>query len=68
MGGQFLLPINAEHRKGAGVFEGDLVDVKVVLDLEPRAIENPSDFAASLEQAADARRPGIGVSKKRSVY
>ena len=51
MGGHFLLPISAEHRKGAGVAAGDKVEVELALDTEPRVIQIPPDFAASLEQA-----------------
>ena len=67
MGGQSLLPISAQHRKEAGVTTGDKVEVYVVLDTEPRVIEIPSDFAASLEQAANARQfyDKLSYSKKR---
>lgn len=62
-----MLPISAEHRKGAGVSEGDKVEVEVVLDLEPRVIVIPPDFAASLEQASDARQffEKLSYSNKR---
>jgi hypothetical protein len=67
MGGQFLLPISTEHRKGAGVDAGDEVEVELVLDTEERVVEIPSDFAAALEQAANARQffDKLSYSNKR---
>lgn len=67
MGGQFLLPLSAEHRKGAGVVPGDEVAVDIELDMEPRVIDIPSDFAASLDLVADARQffDRLSYSNKR---
>lgn len=67
MDGQFLLPISTEHRKGAGVAPGDEVEVEIILDTEPRIIDVPSDFAASLDLVADARQffDKLSYSNKR---
>ncbi len=41
MGGQFMIPLSAEHRKGAGVEAGDEVDVDLELDTKPRELIMP---------------------------
>ncbi len=67
MGGEFMLPISAENRSGAGVAAGDEVDVDIELDTEPREIAVPPDFAEALARDADARRnfDGLPYSRKR---
>ena len=52
-GDVFMLPLSAEHRKAAGVEAGDVVEVTLELDIEPRTVEIPPDLAASL-----AAKPG----------
>lgn len=52
MGGEFWIPLAAEHRTAAGVQAGDEVEVQLELDTEPRAVAVPDDLAAAL--AADA--------------
>ena len=49
-GDVFMLPLSAEHRKAAGVQAGDLVDVVIELDLEPRTVEVPDVPAAALAE------------------
>lgn len=56
MGGVYMLPISAEHRKGAGVNAGDEVDVEVEVDSAPREVVVPEDFAAALDQHEAARK------------
>ena len=67
MGGEFMLPLSAEHRSGAGVAAGDEVDVELELDTEPREVTVPPDFAAALDRDADAKRlfAGLSYSNKR---
>lgn len=48
MGGRALVGVNAEARAGAGVAAGDVVDVELEHDTEPRMIEVPPDLAAAL--------------------
>lgn len=45
----FILPLSQEHRAAAGVQAGDLVEVTLELDTEPRTVEVPKDLAAALE-------------------
>jgi hypothetical protein len=49
MGGRFMLPISAEARQGAGVAAGDVVDVELALDTEPRVVAVPADLAVALD-------------------
>lgn len=56
MGGEFMLPLSAEHRAGAGVAAGDEVQVELQLDTAPREVSVPADFAAALNTETDAKR------------
>lgn len=69
MGGEFLLPVSAEVREGAGVAAGDEVEVDVELDTEPREVSVPPDFAEALGGDADAKRcfEGLSYSNKRRL-
>lgn len=49
MGGRFLLGVSAENRAEAGVAAGDVVDVELSLDTQPREVEIPADLAAALD-------------------
>jgi hypothetical protein len=66
MGGQFMIPLSAENRKGANVEAGDEVDVDIELDTEPREITVPADFSDALDRDAEARRffDGLSYSNK----
>jgi hypothetical protein len=67
MGGQFMIPLSAEHRKGAGVEAGDEVDVEIELDTKPRELIVPADFIEALEQEIEAKHffDGLSYSNKR---
>jgi len=72
MGGEFLVPLSAEHRTAAGVAGGDTVDVDIELDTEPRVTEVPDDLAAALaaakvREAFDALAPSRRKEWVRSV-
>jgi hypothetical protein len=56
MGGEYLLGVSAENRAGAGVAAGDVLDVDVELDTQPRQVTVPPDFAAALHADPAARR------------
>jgi hypothetical protein len=55
MGGLSLIPVSAEVRAKARVAAGDEVDVDLVPDDEPRAVEVPADLAAALDGQPAAR-------------
>ena len=66
-GGEFVVPISAENREGAGVVAGDEVDIDIELDTEPREVAVPPDFAEALDRDEDAKRSfdGLSYSQKR---
>jgi hypothetical protein len=69
MGGEFMLPVSAEVREGAGVAAGDEVDVELELDTEPREVSAPPDLVEALDRDVAARRffDGLSYSNKRRV-
>jgi|SRR5215472_5507923 len=44
MGGKYCVPLRKSNREGAGVKAGDVVQVSVVPDTEPRVVEVPADL------------------------
>jgi len=55
MRGQCLVGISAANRTAAGIAEGDIVEVNLQLDYEPREVLEPSDLADALNDAPEAR-------------
>jgi hypothetical protein len=68
MGGQYMLPVSAEVRAGAGVAAGDELDVDLELDTAPRAVDVPADLRAALdaEPAAAAAFAALSYSRQRA--
>lgn len=67
MGGQYLIPVSAEHRKGAGIAGGDAIQVTLEVDDEPREVAVPEELAAALAEdpvAAEAWEK-LSYSRKR---
>jgi hypothetical protein len=66
-GGRFMLPVSAEQREAAGVAAGDVLDVDIELDSEPREVTVPSDFTDALDRDAQARQffDGLSYTHKR---
>lgn len=50
-GAVFMLPLSQEHREAAGVQAGDMVEVTLELDTEPRTVDVPDDLAAALAES-----------------
>jgi hypothetical protein len=65
MGGEFMLPLSAENREGAGVAAGEEVDVDIELDTEPREVKVPPDLAEALDRDPDLRRAFQRLSRSR---
>ncbi|HTF50403.1 MAG TPA: YdeI/OmpD-associated family protein [Pseudonocardia sp.] len=63
MGGAYFVPLSAENRTAAGVAAGDMVDVDIELDTEPRQVTVPADLAAAL-----ARQSGAGEAFQALSY
>ncbi|MEZ4541663.1 MAG: YdeI/OmpD-associated family protein [Chloroflexota bacterium] len=68
-GGDFMLPVSAEVRHGAGIAAGDEVEVSLALDTEPRTVTVPPDLAAALDADAAARVAfdGLSYSNRRGI-
>lgn len=49
------IPLSAAHRDAPGLEAGDMVDVTIELDSEPRTVRAPDDLAASLAARVDLR-------------
>jgi hypothetical protein len=67
--GRFMFGVPPEFRAGAGVAAGDSVEVEIELDLEPREVALPNDFAQALKRDAAARRTydALSYSNKRRL-
>jgi hypothetical protein len=67
MGGKYMVGVSAEHRAGAGVGGGDEVDVDIVLDDEPRAVQIPPELAKALkrDKTAKATFDALSYSNQR---
>jgi hypothetical protein len=66
-GDVFMLPLSAENRTAAGAAAGDEIEVDIELDVAPREVVVPPDFATALDADADARRTfdALSYSRKR---
>jgi Bacteriocin-protection, YdeI or OmpD-Associated/Domain of unknown function (DUF1905) len=53
--GRYLVGVSAENREAAGVAAGDVLDIDLELDTEPRRVEVPEDLAARLDSDPKAR-------------
>ena len=56
-GGRSYVPVRKSNRDAAGVQVGDLVEVSLAFDQEPRVVEVPPDLAKALKA-----HPGAGQS------
>lgn len=63
MGGAFMLPLSQERRTAAGVKPGDVLEITLELDTEPRTIAVPDDLAAEL-----AKKPGAAAAFDALAY
>jgi len=69
MGGRFMVSLSAEYREKAKVAGGEEVDVDIALDIAPREVTVPSDFAAALSRNTKAQRQfdGLSYSKRKAL-
>jgi hypothetical protein len=65
MGGDFWIPLAAEHRKAAGVAAGQEIDVGIELDSAPREVALPDDLSAAMDGVARAAFDGLAPSHKK---
>jgi len=64
---RYLLGLSTANRQAAGVVTGDEVEVDVELDIEPRVVAAPADFARALnaDPVARAAYDRLSSSRKR---
>lgn len=55
MRGQCLVGISAANRAASGIAEGEVVEVDLELDTEPRVVPEPPDLARALDDDPEAR-------------
>jgi Bacteriocin-protection, YdeI or OmpD-Associated/Domain of unknown function (DUF1905) len=69
MGGKFMIGVSNDNRKAAGVAAGEIVDVDLELDTEPRELALPDDFATALGKDVKAKQffEGLSNSKKQRL-
>lgn len=71
MRGRNLLGLSNANRRAAGVEVGDVVEVELELDTEPRVVVEPDDFARALDADPTARAAYDRLShshKRQHVY
>jgi uncharacterized protein YdeI (YjbR/CyaY-like superfamily) len=61
MRGQCLVGISAANRAASGIGEGDIVEVSLKLDTEPRVVRAPPDLAKALKDDPEARSAFDGL-------
>jgi Bacteriocin-protection, YdeI or OmpD-Associated/Domain of unknown function (DUF1905) len=55
MGGVFMIPVSAEIRAASGANAGDVLDVEIALDTQPREVLVPDDLAELLDTNPSAK-------------
>lgn len=69
MGKAFMLGVSAEHRAGSGVKAGDVLNVTLELDTEPRVVEIPENLLKIFAENPRARInfEALSHSKKQGL-
>ena len=68
MGGRYLVGVSTENRAAAGVRGGETREIELALDLAPRDVALPADFAAALAADPEARRTYDALSPSNKGY
>ena len=61
-GGANMLPVSGAHRAAAGIAAGDIVEITLALDDQPREVAVPQDLSTALDSDAAARAAFDGLS------
>jgi bifunctional DNA-binding transcriptional regulator/antitoxin component of YhaV-PrlF toxin-antitoxin module len=66
--GANMVPVSGENRSAAGIAAGDIVEVTLDRDDQPREVEVPADLAAALDADAAIRGAfdALSVSNRRA--
>ena len=69
MGGKYMVGVSAEHRAGAKVAGGDVIDVELALDTAPREVAVPADLAKALKahEGSRARFDALSYTKRKEI-
>ena len=67
MRGKCLVGISAANRAASGIAEGDVVEVDLKLDTEPRVVPEPPDLARALNDDPEARAASTAYHMASSV-
>ncbi|MGZ8571281.1 MAG: YdeI/OmpD-associated family protein [Actinomycetota bacterium] len=69
MGGRFMLGVSAEVREKAGVSAGDVVDIELKLDTEPRDVTVPPELAKAIgrDKRSKATFESLSYSRKQRL-
>ncbi|MEA2628747.1 MAG: hypothetical protein QOJ10_1207 [Chloroflexota bacterium] len=62
VGGKFMVGVSGERREAAGVTPGEMLDVDIELDTQPREVDVPAEFAKALGRDAQAKKVFEGLS------
>ena len=63
--GEYFIPLAAEHREAAGVQADEEVDVRIVLDTEPREVAVPDDLASAFDEPVRAIFDALAYSHRK---
>jgi hypothetical protein len=64
--GANMLPVSSANREAAGIAAGDIVEVNLELDDQPREVVVPPDLAAALDSDARAAFDRLSYSAQRA--
>ena len=62
MGGKFMIGVSNENRQAAGVSPGEMLEVDLELDTQPREVAVPPELAKALDRDARAKKVFEGLS------
>lgn len=68
MGNKYMISLSSENRKNANVKGGDTLEVTVVLDIEPRSVEVPTELQTALNKNKTVKEAfeNLAPSKKKA--
>jgi bifunctional DNA-binding transcriptional regulator/antitoxin component of YhaV-PrlF toxin-antitoxin module len=66
--GVFMLPVSAEVREKAGIKSGEIIEVSVTSDNQPRVVEVPTDFQDALDKNLAAKQYFETLSNSNKKY
>ena len=66
--GIFMIPVSAEVRENAGVKAGEIIEVNLVLDTQPRVVQAPSDFQDALDRSPGAKEYFESLSNSNKKF